>query len=88
MCDRSLVEKTVDDSLRLLVNKITMDISIAKGIVLATLFFVTFFSCMLPLKLANVIRHTVDPARKLRYVCFLLKFCYISSVFSHINVIN
>jgi len=44
-----------------------MDINAAKSIVLATLFVVTFISCLLPLKLVNTIRNTQDPRRKTLY---------------------
>jgi len=59
-----------------------MDINKAKGIVLASLFFITLLSSALPLKLSNVIHSTNDPATKLRYgrIMSLLN-CFAGGVF-------
>ncbi len=54
-----------------------MDINKAKSIVLATLFVVTLFSCLLPLKLIDTIRNVVDPVRKLRYSIFPYVFMLV-----------
>nr|CAG4643530.1 EOG090X0EEU [Ilyocryptus agilis] len=59
-----------------------MEINSAKSIILATLFIVTFLSCLLPLKLVDTIRNVVDPVKKLRYqrVMSLLN-CFAGGVF-------